>query len=223
MRTDAGFGRLAWTRRHGGRASRHAPRRQASTNRSNTASASSGPGAPSGWYWTVSIGFSRVAQPLDRPVVEVELADPEPGARRQRCRRRPGPRGSARSPGRSPCRGPGPGGSRRGARTAGAACRRRPPARRSGGRGRCPSSGRPSSMTARASATGPSSRAGSPGPGREHDARDVARRARRPAVAVCGRTRTRTPRRRRLRTMFALSPKSTIATSGAAASSPDLA
>ena len=36
----------------------HARRRHASTNRSNTASASSGPGAPSGWYCTVSIGFS---------------------------------------------------------------------------------------------------------------------------------------------------------------------
>ena len=37
--------------------------RTAATNRSNTASASSGPGAPSGWYWTVSIGFSRWRRP----------------------------------------------------------------------------------------------------------------------------------------------------------------
>ena len=108
------------------------------TNRSNTASASSGPGAPSGWYWTVSIGFSRVAQPLHRAVVEVELAHPEARRRRDRRRRRPGPRGSARSPGRSPCRGPGPGGSRRGARTAAGWSPRRPPVRRSGGRGRSP-------------------------------------------------------------------------------------
>ena len=50
------------------------------TNRSKTASASSGPGAPSGWYWTVSIGLRPVAQALDRAVVEVDLADAEPDA-----------------------------------------------------------------------------------------------------------------------------------------------
>ena len=33
--------------------------RHAATNRSNTARASSGPGAPSGWYCTLSIGFAR--------------------------------------------------------------------------------------------------------------------------------------------------------------------
>jgi hypothetical protein len=32
----------------------------AATKRSKTASASSGPGEPSGWYWTVSIGSSAV-------------------------------------------------------------------------------------------------------------------------------------------------------------------
>ena len=39
----------------------------AATNRSNTASASSGPGAPSGWYWTVSIGSSRWRRPSTEP------------------------------------------------------------------------------------------------------------------------------------------------------------
>ncbi len=39
----------------------------AATNRSNTASASSGPGAPSGWYWTVSIGRSRWRRPSTDP------------------------------------------------------------------------------------------------------------------------------------------------------------
>ena len=43
-----------------------------------------GPGAPSGWYWTVSIGSSRWRRPSTEPVVEVDLADPEPGRGRQR-------------------------------------------------------------------------------------------------------------------------------------------
>ena len=78
------------------------PPRDAATNRSNTASASSGPGAPSGWYWTVSIGCSRWRSPSTEPSLRLTLADPEAGRRRQRRRRRPGPRGSGRSPGRSP-------------------------------------------------------------------------------------------------------------------------
>ena len=52
--------------------------------RSKTSSASSGPGDPSGWYWTVSIGLVSVAQALDRAVVEVALADDEAGLARQR-------------------------------------------------------------------------------------------------------------------------------------------
>ena len=56
----------------------------AATKRSNTASASSGPGAPSGWYWTVSIGRLAVAEALHGPVVEVDLADPEAGPLRDR-------------------------------------------------------------------------------------------------------------------------------------------
>ena len=39
----------------------------AATNRSNTASASSGPGAPSGWYWTVSIGSVAWRRPSTEP------------------------------------------------------------------------------------------------------------------------------------------------------------
>ena len=49
---------------------------------------------------------------------------------------------------------------------------------------------------------------------REDDAVDVRRRGRPTATAVCGRTRTRAPRRRIARTMLVLSPRSTIATSG---------
>ncbi len=37
------------------------------TNRSNTARASSGPGAPSGWYWTVSIGSVAWRRPSTEP------------------------------------------------------------------------------------------------------------------------------------------------------------
>ena len=63
MRTDAGFGRAA--RGAGSGVSTIVTRagRSASTNRSNTASASSGPGAPSGWYWTVSMGSSAWRSP----------------------------------------------------------------------------------------------------------------------------------------------------------------
>jgi len=82
-----------------------------------------------------------------------------------------------------------------------------------------PRSGRPSSMMARARATGPASRAGSPGPGdRTTPATSDARTSE--GEDVCGRIRTRTPRRRSELTMLALSPKSTMATRGAAGSSP---
>ncbi len=76
-----------------------------------------------------------------------------------------------------------------------------------------PSSGRPSSMMARDRATGPSSRAGSPGPG-ERTTPAISGASTSAAVAVCGSTRTRAPRRRRPRTMLVLRPKSTTATSG---------
>ena len=74
-------------------------------------------------------------------------------------------------------------------------------------------------MTSRASATGPAEPGGVAGTGREHDAATSAASTS-AGVAVWGSTRTRTPRRRSDRTMFALSPKSTIATSGSPASSP---
>ena len=157
-----------------------------------------------------------VAQALDRAVVEVDLA--RPGTRDdagQRRRRRPAPRGSAPSPGRAPSRGPGPGGWRRGGRTAGGVVSA-PAARATIWWPRqIPSSGRPSSMTARASATGRVEPRRVAGAGRQDDAR-----RRRTASSVgrrspcAGRTRTRAPRRRSERTMFALSPKSTIAIRG---------
>ena len=104
-------------------------------------------------------------RPSTEPVVEVDLADAEAGRRRAATRRRPGPRGSGRSPGRARGRRPGPGGSPRGART-GAGVVSAPAARPTIWWPRqIPSSGRPSSMIARARATWTSSRAGSPGPG----------------------------------------------------------
>ena len=133
--------------------------------RSKTSAASSGPGEPSGWYWTVSMGRRVVAQALDRAVVEVALADVEARRRAAATRRRPPPRGSAPSPAPGPCPRRERDGWRRGGRSAAAACCA-PAARATIWWPRqMPSSGRPSAMTARASATGPSSRAGSPGPG----------------------------------------------------------
>ena len=133
-----------------------------------------GPGAPSGWYWTVSIGSSAWRRPSTERSLRLTWLTRKPDA------------AGSESPTTwtswfwavtwtSPCRGPGPGGSRRGGRT-GAGVVSAPAARPTIWWPRqIPSSGRPSSMTARASATGPSSRAGSPGPGREHDAGDVGR------------------------------------------------
>ena len=71
IRTDAGFGP--------GRA--HPARtRAAATNRSNTSSASSGPGAPSGWYWTVSIGSSRWRSPSTEPSLRLTWLTWKPDA-----------------------------------------------------------------------------------------------------------------------------------------------
>ena len=70
-------------------AAHRAGRTAAATNRSNTASASSGPGRAFG---VVLDGLDRqvaVAQALDRAVVEVDLADVEAAARRAGSRRRP--------------------------------------------------------------------------------------------------------------------------------------
>ena len=186
----------------------------ASTNRSNTASASSGPGAPSGWYWTVSIGFSAWRSPST-----------ERSLRLSWLTRNPELAGSAvaddldlvvlrRHLDVARCRGPGPGGSRRGGRTAGG-CVSAPAARPTIWWPRqIPSSGRPSSMTARRARPGRRVAPGRPGPG-ERTTPATSAASTSAAVAVCGSTRTRSPRRPRLRTMFALSPKSTIATSGA--------
>ena len=52
-----------WRRRGLRRWGGHRCPAAAATNRSKTANASSGPGAPSGWYWTVSIGSSRWRSP----------------------------------------------------------------------------------------------------------------------------------------------------------------
>ena len=76
-----------------------------------------------------------------------------------------------------------------------------------------PSSGRPSSMIARASATCGSNRAGSPGPG-ESTTPSMSDERTSLADAVCGKTRTRAPRWRIERTMLALSPRSTMPISG---------
>ncbi len=108
----------------------------AATKRSNTASASSGPGAPSGWYWTVSIGCSRWRRPSTEPSLRLTWLTRKPDALRHRRSRRPGPRGSGRSPGPARARRRGPGGSRRGGRTGVGSCRRPRHGRRSGGPGR---------------------------------------------------------------------------------------
>ena len=65
---------------------RSTPRRAAAaaTNRSKTASASSGPGAPSGWYWTVSIGSSRWRSPSTEPSLRLTWLTRKPGRGRQR-------------------------------------------------------------------------------------------------------------------------------------------
>ena len=61
-------------------ASRLARPPAAATNRSKTASASSGPGAPSGWYWTVSIGFSRWRSPSTEPSFRLTWLTRKPDA-----------------------------------------------------------------------------------------------------------------------------------------------
>ena len=75
MRTEAGGADAVIA---GGRAPRW---RSAATNRSNTASASSGPGAPSGWYWTVSIGRSRWRRPSTEPSLRLTWLTWKPPAR----------------------------------------------------------------------------------------------------------------------------------------------
>ena len=77
IRTEAGFGRAAVTR-----APRRAP--PPPTKRSKTASASSGPGAPSGWYWTVSIGSSRWRSPSTEPSLRFTWLTRNPLRARQR-------------------------------------------------------------------------------------------------------------------------------------------
>ena len=73
MRTEAGF-----------IAARSRPRRRRPRSRSKTASASSGPGAPSGWYWTVSIGSSRWRRPSTEPSFRFSWLTRKPPAARQR-------------------------------------------------------------------------------------------------------------------------------------------
>ena len=75
IRTEAGFGPGGVNATGARRASA-----TAATNRSNTASASSGPGAPSGWYWTVSIGFSRWRRPSTEPSLRLTWLTRNPDA-----------------------------------------------------------------------------------------------------------------------------------------------
>ena len=69
-------------RRADGRLDQSPPRRAvaAVTNRSKTASASSGPGAPSGWYWTVSIGSSAWRRPSTEPSLRLTWLTRNPDA-----------------------------------------------------------------------------------------------------------------------------------------------
>ncbi len=152
-----------------------------------------------------------MAQALDRAVVEVGWLTMNPDERAA-SRRRPGPRGSAPSPGPAHVEVAGQGGSRRGARTADASCRRRRPVPRSGGRGR--SRGAADRLD---DGRGQCDLALEPGGIAGSWRQDDARRCRRKASAgriVCGRTRTRAPRRRRRADDVGLEPESTIPMSG---------
>ncbi len=173
--------------------------------RSKTSTASSGPGEPSGWYCTVSMGSVVVAQPLDAAVVEVALADREAGAAWQRVGvhrdlvvlgRDLHPSGAQVLHRMVRAVMPEAQAARLGARGAGhdlvaqADAQERPAI---GDDRRAPArSGRPAAPGHRGRATAPRPATS----GRSTSA----------AVAVCGSTRTRAPRRRSERTMFALSP-----------------
>ena len=106
--------------------------------RSKTSAASSGPGEPSGWYWTVSIGSVRWRRPSTEPSLRLRWLTLKPDSAGDRLADHldlvvlRGDLDAAR------CRGPAPDGSRRGARSAAVGCPRPPRAPRSGGRGRCP-------------------------------------------------------------------------------------
>src|SRR5262249_17154829 len=178
--------------------------RQAATNRSKTASASSGPGAPSGWYWTVSIGRVAWRRPSTEPSFRFTWLtwNPEPAGSESPTTwtswfwavtwTRPWST------------------SRTGWLAPWWPNRSRPvsaPAARATiwGPRQIPSSGRPSSITAPARPTGPAGRAGSPGPGDRITPSMSGARA--TAVEIVGgRIRTRAPRSRIARTMFDFSP-----------------
>ena len=135
----------------------------------------------------------RVAQALDRAVVQVALADDEAAVGGAASRRRPRPRGSGPSPARGRTRRPctgwfAPWWPKRRRRVSAPAARPTIWWPR-----QMPSSGRPSSIAACARRTGPSSRDGSPGPGDRTRPRISGASAVR-ASTVCGSTRTRAPR-----------------------------
>ena len=194
IRTDAGFGCFT---------SAHAGQRDARHETVEDVHRVERPGRALGVVLDGLDRLRRVAQALDRTVVQVALADDEAALRGQRVAddldlvvlRRD--LDAARSRRRAPD------GSRRGGRSAGGACSR-PAARPTIWWPRqIPSSGRPSSIAACARRTGPSSRAGSPGPG-ERTSRATSGASASRASAVCGRTRTRAPRATSWRTMFVL-------------------
>ena len=74
-------GRVVGRRGDGHRTS---ARPRAATNRSKTASASSGPGAPSGWYWTVSMGSVACRSPSTDPSFRLTWLTWNPERGRQR-------------------------------------------------------------------------------------------------------------------------------------------
>ena len=199
MRTDAGGGDPAHRLVAG------AGSAQAATNRSNTASASSGPGAPSGWYWTVSIGSSRWRRPSTEPSLRLTWLTWKPPARgsvsattwtswfwavtwtRPRvdvADRVVRPVMAEPQPARL-------GAGRPGHDLVAEADPEQRPTVVDRGPGQRDRPGEPRRVAR---------------PGRQDEPVDVRRRARRPATTVWGRTRTRAPRRRSERTMFALSP-----------------
>ncbi len=187
IRTDSGFGPGELTPSH--------PPRRRRTGRTPPAHRA-GPGAPSGWYWTVSIGSSRWRRPSTEPSLRLTWLTWKPD------------RDGNESPttwtswfwavtwttsiSRSRTGWFAPWWPNRSRVVSAPAARPTIWWPR-----QIPSSGRPSSMIAFASATGPSSRAGSPGPGdrirpsmsraRATDARDRVRQDPDPGAAAAHR------------------------------------
>ena len=174
--------------------------------RSKTSSASSGPGEPSGWYWTVSTGRLRCRSPSTEPSLRLRWLTSKPPSR-----------GSV-SPTTSTswfwaviCTRPvcrsltgwlAPWWPKRKRRVSAPAARPTIWWPR-----QMPSRGRPSAMAARASRDRPIEARRVARPGRQDQAGACRRQGRSRPCAVCGSTRTRAPRAARLADDILLQPE----------------